>query len=49
MAQVLLIAGYSVLIAIALPEFLWHPFGPILKNLPILALLFVLFNEETQA
>jgi len=48
-AQVLLIAGYSVLIAIALPEFLWHPFGPILKNLPILALLFVLFSEEPQA
>ncbi|OWT71456.1 NAD-dependent dehydratase [Achromobacter sp. HZ28] len=48
-AQVLLITGYSVLIAFALPEFLWHPFGPILKNLPILALLFVLFSEETQA
>ncbi len=45
-AQAALIAGYSILIAIALPEFLWHPFGPILKNVPILALLFVLLSEE---
>lgn len=45
-AQLILIAGYSVLIAIALPEWLAHPFGPILKNLPMLAILVVLLAEE---
>jgi len=33
-------------IAIALPEWLAHPFGPILKNLPMLAILVVLLAEE---
>lgn len=46
-AQAALILGYSLVIAIALPEFLWHPFGPVLKNLPILALLVLLFSEES--
>lgn len=40
--QALLILGYSLLIGIFLPQFLVHPFGPILKNLPILALLWLL-------
>ncbi|WP_094856896.1 SDR family oxidoreductase [Bordetella genomosp. 10] len=48
-AQAALILAYSLLIAVALPEYLWHPFGPILKNLPILALLFVLLSEEENA
>ncbi|ALM84540.1 SDR family oxidoreductase [Bordetella sp. N] len=48
-AQGALILGYSVLIAIALPEYLWHPFGPILKNVPILALLFILLSEEERS
>jgi hypothetical protein len=46
--QMGLISLYSILIAVALPEFLWHPFGPILKNVPILALLLVLLCEETR-
>ncbi len=29
--------GYSVVIAFALPEFWLHPFGPVLKNIPIIA------------
>ena len=44
--QALLVAGYSLLIAVALPQWLLHPFGPILKNLPILAILAVLLAEE---
>ena len=40
--QAILILGYSVVIAMFLPQFLIHPFGPILKNLPILALLWLL-------
>jgi len=49
LAQMALIAGYSLVIALCLPEFLIHPFGPLSKNLPILALLIVLFAEENVA
>jgi hypothetical protein len=35
--QAAVIGGYSALIAWRLPEFLAHPFGPILKHLPMLA------------
>ena len=49
LAQMVLIAGYSLIIALCLPETLAHPFGPLTKNLPILALLFVLLSEETAA
>src|SRR5690606_35281947 len=34
-AQLLLMAGYTVLISLWLPEFWLHPFGPLLKNIPI--------------
>lgn len=44
--QILVILLYSLIISLALPEFLVHPFGPILKNLPILAILFVLLAGE---
>lgn len=47
-AQICLVSLYSCAVAIALPEFLWHPLGPILKNVPILALLSVLTMEETR-
>jgi len=47
-AQMALIAGYSVLILTVLPEFLWHPFGPLTKNVPILALLILLLSEESK-
>jgi len=49
LAQMALIAGYSLVIAVCLPEYLIHPFGPLSKNLPILALLFVLLSEENAA
>jgi len=35
LAQLLLMGGYTVLITIWLPEFWLHPFGPLLKNIPI--------------
>lgn len=47
--QIALIGTYSIVIAATLPEFLWHPFGPVLKNVPILALLLVLLSEETRS
>ncbi len=45
-AQALLIVLYSALIAIYLPQFYAHPFGPMLKNLPILALLWLLSRHS---
>lgn len=44
-AQAALILGYSAVIAVAMPQFLAHPFGPVLKNLPILAILLILYME----
>lgn len=49
LAQMALIAVYSLIVAACLPEFLGHPFGPLSKNLPILALLAVLYAEEKRA
>ncbi len=46
LAQMALIVVYSLLVAWQLPEFLTHPFAPILKNLAILALLVQLWAEE---
>jgi uncharacterized protein YbjT (DUF2867 family) len=46
LAQMALIVGYSAVIAVCLPEFLIHPYGPLSKNLPILAVLILLFAEE---
>jgi len=49
-AQAMLIAAYTLVISLWLPEFWLHPFGPILKNLPILMLLWLLNkNEGTQS
>lgn len=45
-AQLALIAGYSAIIAVALPEFLLHPFGPVLKNVALLAMIVVLHETD---
>ena len=42
-AQATLIAGYTAIITLQLPEFWLHPYGPILKNVPILAILLQLY------
>lgn len=48
-AQCALVAGYTVVIAIALPEFLIQPFGPIIKNITVLLCLALLaINEKTR-
>ncbi|MFZ6721320.1 SDR family oxidoreductase [Undibacterium sp. Ji49W] len=47
--QIALIVGYSCIIAIYSPEYYLHPFGPVLKNLPILALLAFLFAHQRDA
>ena len=42
-AQMALIAGYTLIVSLRLPEYWLHPFGPISKNLPLLALLVMLY------
>jgi uncharacterized protein YbjT (DUF2867 family) len=42
LAQIALIAGYSAIITLFLPAMWAHPFGPLTKNLPIVAVLLVL-------
>jgi nucleoside-diphosphate-sugar epimerase len=46
LAQMAVIAGYSAIITWKLPEFWLHPYGPILKNLPMLAALWLLYELE---
>src|SRR5829696_621188 len=45
-AQILLILGYTLIITLKLPEFWLHPYGPVLKNLPLLAALWLLYELE---
>lgn len=45
-AQIVLVLAYSALITWHLPEFWLHPFGPVLKNLPLLACLMLLLSFE---
>jgi hypothetical protein len=44
--QAALVLGYSTIIACCLPAYWLHPFGPVLKNLPILMLLWLLHEYE---
>jgi hypothetical protein len=45
-AQIGLMLGYMALITWGLPEYWLHPFGPILKNLPMLAAIGLLLTLE---
>lgn len=44
--QLMLIILYTLSMTISLPEFWLHPFGPVLKNIPLLATLLVYLNLE---
>lgn len=46
LAQLGLIGFYSIVIAIQLPEFLLHPYGPLTKNVPMLAAIWLLYELE---
>ena len=46
LAQLALIGFYTVVIAFKLPEFLLHPYGPLTKNLPMLASIWLLYELE---
>lgn len=43
--QALLVLIYTLLITVWLPEFWLHPFGPILKNLAVLTLIWLLYRS----
>ncbi|MDQ4147499.1 MAG: DoxX-like family protein, partial [Pseudomonadota bacterium] len=45
-AQVAVIFSYMGIISLRIPEFWLHPFGPILKNLPMLAAIWILYELE---
>ena len=49
LAQIGLVLTYSATVALALPEFLVHPFGPISKNLAVLTILIVLHSREVSS
>ncbi|EDN68513.1 oxidoreductase protein [Beggiatoa sp. PS] len=46
--QLLLMIGYMVIITWALPAFWIHPFGPVIKNIPLIiaTLIMLVFEEE---
>jgi uncharacterized protein YbjT (DUF2867 family) len=46
LVQLGLIGIYTMVIAIKLPEFLLHPYGPLTKNLPMLAAIWLLYELE---
>jgi uncharacterized protein YbjT (DUF2867 family) len=46
LAQIVLVLAYTVLVTLFLPEFWLHPYGPVSKNLPILAALVWLWAQE---
>ena len=39
---------YSLIIAVCLPDYALHPFGVLIKNLPILAILWLLWCDTKQ-
>lgn len=45
-AQAALVLFYTAVISLRLPEFWLHPYGPLTKNLPLLALLLLLWQLE---
>lgn len=45
-AQLILIASYTVIITIFLPDYWAHPYGPILKNIPLLAAIAILHQLD---
>jgi uncharacterized protein YbjT (DUF2867 family) len=46
LAQLAVIAFYTVIISWRLPEFWLHPYGPLLKNLPMMAAIWLLLELE---
>jgi len=49
LTQVAMMLGYSLILTFCLPEFWLHPFGPISKNLPLIAASLMLYVREGDA
>lgn len=45
-AQIILILAYTAIITVYLPEQWLHPYGPVVKNLPMLAAILLLYQME---
>jgi hypothetical protein len=43
--QIAVIVTYSALATVLVPEYWLHPFGPLLKNIAVLALLWLLYRH----
>jgi hypothetical protein len=48
-AQIALVLLYTVLATVLVPEYWLHPFGPLLKNIAVLALLWMLCRHQKPA
>lgn len=48
-AQIIMIVAYSLLIALGLPEYWLHPFGPITKNIPIVIATLIVMASEAKS
>jgi hypothetical protein len=46
MTQLALIIFYTIVISWKMPEFWLHPYGPLLKNIPMVALIWALMTLE---
>ncbi|HEY8539437.1 MAG TPA: SDR family oxidoreductase [Steroidobacteraceae bacterium] len=46
LAQIAVILAYTAIITAELPEFWLHPYGPVLKNIPMLIALYMLYVLE---
>ncbi|EGZ44129.1 DoxX-like family protein [Neisseria wadsworthii] len=44
--QLVVVVVYSLIVGLCLPEHWLHPFAPLLKNLPIAALMFYLMKRS---
>lgn len=44
--QIALILAYMAILTVKLPEFWLHPFGPLTKNIPLLAAIWLLYELE---
>ncbi len=48
LGQGMVILAYSLIILIWLPEYAWHPFGALIKNIPLVAILWVLLRSARE-
>jgi hypothetical protein len=47
-AQLVVIAGYTVLITLRMPHWWLHPYGPLTKNLPMMAVIGMLWTMHRE-